>query len=84
LGLTGLDDVGFCWGLRGFFGGNWHVFWGRARGFGGLGGEEEALQLEALAGVVGLAELVDFAAEGAEGTELGAVKGRGLRIEDGR
>jgi len=42
-----------------------------------------ALQLEALAGVVGVAELVDFAAEGAEGAELGAARGGGTAIPAG-
>ena len=41
------------------------------------------LQLEALAGVVGMAELVDFAAEGAEGAEFGAAEGVGVAIPAG-
>ena len=42
-----------------------------------------ALQLEALAGVVGLAELVDFPAEGAEGAEFGAARGVGAAVPAG-
>jgi hypothetical protein len=78
--LTKVYDVGFCWGLRRFFGTNLHGF----RGInGGLEGENFALQLEALAGLVGVAKLVDFAAEGAEGAESGAAEGIGAAIPAG-
>jgi hypothetical protein len=48
-----------------------------------LESQEVELQLEALAGLVGMAELMDFAAEGAEGAELGAAEGVGLAIPAG-
>ena len=80
LGFTRVDDVGFCWGLRRFFRRNLHGFRGVN---GGLEGEKVELQLEALAGKVGMAELVDFAAKGAEGAEFGAARGVGVAIPAG-
>jgi hypothetical protein len=80
LGFTRVDDVGFCWGFRRFPRGNLHGFRGVN---GGLGDKEIALQLEAPAGLVGMAELVDFAAEGTEGAKLGTAEGIGVAIPAG-